>query len=131
MLQWKEEYRVGIAEIDAQHQKLIEIANQAYLLLKNDLMTDKYDQIVAIIEELKNYTVYHFKYEEEYMKSIGYKKLFSHMVLHGDFIEKVNSVNLSEIDNNQNQSLVKIMDFVCDWLVSHIMKEDKLINSNN
>lgn len=127
MLQWREDYLVGIAEIDEQHKKLVEIANRAYALLKNDLISDKYDQIVEIIEELKQYTVYHFKFEEAYMKRIGYKKMFSHIVLHGDFLEKVNSVNLSEVDDNQDEYLLKILDFVCDWLVSHIVREDKLI----
>ncbi len=127
MLKWKEEYLVGIDSIDEQHMKLIEIANRAYALLKNEFITDKYDKIVEIIGELKDYTVYHFSFEEEYMKSIGYKKLFSHIVLHGDFLEKVNAVNLDEIDNNQNEYLTRIMDFVCNWLVSHIVREDKLI----
>ena len=53
MLQWKEEYEVGVAEIDEQHQKLIDIANRVYELMRNELALDKYDQIVEILQELK------------------------------------------------------------------------------
>ena len=129
VLQWKEEYLVGVDLIDEQHMKLIEIANRAYALLKNELITDKYDQTIEIIEELKAYTVYHFNCEEEYMKSIGYKKIFSHSILHREFLDKVSAVNLNEVDDDQNQNLIKIMNFVCDWLVSHIIREDKLITA--
>lgn len=71
MVQWSEEYVIGIEKIDEQHKRLFEIANEAYKLLKDQFLIDKYDRIVAIIKELKDYTKYHFQYEEEYMKSIG------------------------------------------------------------
>lgn len=45
MIQWREEFALGVPAIDEQHQKLFEIANLAYALLKNELIMDKYDQI--------------------------------------------------------------------------------------
>jgi len=131
MLQWKDEFAVGIEFIDEQHRHLIDIANQASELMDNDLITDKYDHIVAIIAELKDYTIYHFKSEEDYMAETNYKKRFSHMILHDDFIRKVEEVNFNDVDINQNDYIRGIINFVCDWLVTHIMKEDKLVNPAN
>ena len=45
--------------------------------MQDEYSIDKYDQIIEIIEELKDYAVYHFKSEEEYLTKIQYKKLFS------------------------------------------------------
>jgi hemerythrin len=129
MIQWKESYRIGVEEIDQQHQRLFEIANQAYDLLKNDLLTDKYDRIVRIIEELRDYTIYHFGYEENYMASIKYKKMLSHKVIHDDFIAKINEVNLDNVDENQDQYLTELLDFVVQWIEQHILGTDKLIVS--
>jgi len=129
MVTWKDEYSIGVTEIDEQHKKLFEIVNRMQVLLCDELILDKYDSIIAIINELKEYTIYHFKTEEEYMIKIGYKKLFSQKVLHHDFVEKINSIDLSQIDNDQNNYLNEILYFVCDWLVTHILKEDKLINA--
>lgn len=67
MLYWKEEYSIGIDLIDAQHKHLFDIGNEAYKLLKSDLCLDKYDKIIEIIEDLRQYTKFHFKTEEEYM----------------------------------------------------------------
>lgn len=131
MIQWKESYRIGVEEIDKQHQKLFEIANQAYDLLKNDMLVDKYDRIVSLIEELRDYTVYHFGYEENYMASINYKKRLSHKVIHDDFIAKINEVNLDNVDENQDQYLTEILDFVVQWIEQHILGTDKLIVSVN
>lgn len=127
MIQWKDDYRIGVAAIDEQHQKLFEIANRAYQLLKNGLLLDKYDHIIAIFEELRDYTVYHFNSEEEYMASIKYKKLLSHKVYHDDFIEKVNGIDFDQVDENQDKHLMDVLDFVASWIEEHILGHDKKI----
>lgn len=127
LITWRDEFSIGVSEIDDQHRKLFDIANRAYTLLKNQLLVDKYDAIVAIIDELKEYTAYHFNYEQEYMARIGYKRLLSHKVLHDDFIEKINSINLNKIDEDQEQYLLDILDFVVKWIEGHILGQDKKI----
>jgi len=129
MLKWKDEYCIGIDKIDNQHKHLFEIGNRAYDLLNDQFRLDKYDRIVEIIEELRQYTIYHFKSEEEYMQSISYKKFFSQKVQHDYFIKKINEVDLSEIDENQDAYLKDLLAFVFEWILKHILEEDKMINS--
>ena len=129
MVIWKHDYDIGIPAIDEQHKKLFDIANAIDKLLNNELMTDKYDHIVAIIEELQDYTSEHFAAEEAYMLANKYPKFLSHKVLHNEFIEKMGSIDLAKIDNEQNAYLKEILKFVIEWLVDHILKEDKLISS--
>ena len=130
MLQWKEEYEVGVAEIDEQHQKLIDIANRVYELMRNELALDKYDQIVEILQELKEYTVYHFHFKEGLMQKAKYKKRFSHKILHQNFLAQVEAVDLSAVDENQEAYLVQIMDFIANWLIDHIVGEDKKVGQS-
>ena len=130
MLQWKEEYEVGVAEIDEQHQKLIDIANRVYELMRNELALDKYDQIVEILQELKEYTVYHFHFEEGLMQKAKYKKRFSHKILHQNFLAQVEAVDLSAVDENQEAYLIQIMDFIANWLIDHIVGEDKKVGQS-
>ena len=130
MLQWKEEYEVGVVEIDEQHQKLIDIANRVYELMRNELALDKYDQIVEILQELKEYTVYHFHFEEGLMQKARYKKRFSHKILHQNFLAQVEAVDLSAVDENQEAYLIQIMDFIANWLIDHIVGEDKKVGQS-
>lgn len=44
MYQWKDEYVLGIEEIDNQHRRLIEIANQIYAIMQDQWRTDKYNR---------------------------------------------------------------------------------------
>lgn len=127
MYEMKPEYYTGIDFIDEEHAKLFSIANKAYELLMNDFIPDKYDYIVDVINELRDYTQFHFDHEESYMQSIGYKRLLSQKVAHDDFIEKINEYDADNIDENQKESLLELLEFLNTWLVEHIFKKDKLI----
>jgi hemerythrin len=127
MFEMKEEYKLGVPHIDAQHEKLFEIGNRAYQLLKDSFSSDKYDKIVAIINELSEYTVIHFRDEEAYMESINYKKLFTQKMEHADFIKTVSEIDFNKMDDNQDEYLMGILDFVAKWLAGHIIEKDLLI----
>jgi hemerythrin len=127
MYEFKEEYKTRIDFIDEQHKVLFEIADKTYNLLKNDFTLDKYDKIVALIEELQNYTVFHFNAEEKYMESINYKRMFTQKVEHEAFIKRIKDVDFSKIDQDQDEYIISILQLLNDWLTGHIFENDKLI----
>ena len=130
MYEMKDEYLTGIEFIDNEHRRLFEIAEQTYQLKNEEFISDKYDQIKALLEELKDYTQMHFAHEEEYMQSIGYKKLFTQKVQHQAFIDWLEEQNLDEIDSefeNQDAVVDNILKYLTDWLIHHILETDKQI----
>lgn len=127
MYEMKDEYKTGIDFIDKQHARLFEIADEAYNLLNNDFTIDKYDNVVEIIDELKDYTKFHFESEEKYMASINYKRRFTQKIEHDNFIKKLEEVDYRKIDENPDQFVLKILEFLNTWLTEHIIHNDKLI----
>lgn len=127
MYEMKPDYFTGIDFIDEEHRKLFEIANTAYELLMNEFIPDKYDYIMEVVDELRDYTKYHFDHEEAYMTSIKYKRFLSQKVYHDEFIEKINEYDSEIVDENQKDSLLELLEFLTTWLVEHIYKQDKLI----
>lgn len=127
MYEMKPEYYTGIKFIDEEHKMLFDIANRAYELLMNEFIPDKYDYIMEVVDELRDYTKYHFDHEETYMQSIKYKRILSQKVYHDDFIDKINEYDSDIIDENQKESLLELLEFLTTWLVQHIYKQDKLI----
>lgn len=130
MYEMKPEYYTGLVEIDEQHTELFRIADEAYTVLKDEFISDKFDNIVAIIGRLKEYAIKHFADEEAYMQSIRYKKFLSHKIEHDDFIEKLEALDFEQMDRNQTETLVNLLEFLSDWLVHHILEKDKLISQN-
>ncbi|MGB9819019.1 MAG: bacteriohemerythrin [Thermovenabulum sp.] len=75
------------------------------------------------------YAKYHFKSEEEYMEKIGYKRLLSHKFEHKDFIEKIDSIDIFKIDQNQESYIIELLEFIVNWISNHILEKDKKITA--
>lgn len=127
MLIWNDSCSIGMDMIDAQHKHLFEIGNKAYALLKNGLQTDKYGDIILIVEELRNYTKYHFKCEEEYMIKINYPGYEEQKKDHINFIKELEKINLYNVDKNQQKYVEDLLHFVFGWILEHIIEKDRLI----
>ncbi|MBO5292229.1 MAG: hemerythrin family protein [Lachnospiraceae bacterium] len=131
MYEMKDEYLTGVPMIDEEHTRLFEIAEEAYQISKQEFVPDKYDQIQAVLDELKDYTVLHFEHEEAYMESIKHKKLYTQKIQHEGFRRKLEElVRLDELEGDQQEQdkvIDDILKFLTDWLVSHILNNDKLI----
>lgn len=122
-----DKFKTGIPMIDEEHKTLFDIIGKIYKAIEADLVHDKFDLILDILDELKEYTIVHFADEENYMKEIGYEGLSQQVILHEKFIETLNEVNLDHVDDNQEEYLYEVLNFLQNWLVNHILKVDKLI----
>jgi len=125
-----EKYLTHISFIDEEHKKLFDIIREANNLIENDLLHDKYDQIIAILGQLREYTETHFSHEEKYMWDIGYPNLPSQIATHTAFIDKISSIDFNELesmDENQQKYLSDLIDYLLNWLSNHILGADRLI----
>lgn len=119
--EWKDNYSVGIKEIDDQHKKLFEIVNQLYNAFQYNTQNE---EMMEILENLASYTKYHFKTEENLFTKYNYGQQKEHIALHEEFVDKVKKW----IDANKagkTSITYEIMNFLRNWLVNHIQDEDK------
>ena len=129
MLSFSNDYLIGVDMIDQEHRRLFEILGELNELNSDEFMYDKYDAILNVLEELKDYTVKHFEDEERYMKEIGYKGLEQQQKVHQAFIDKLEVINLEDLDDNQQGYIDELIDFLASWLINHIMKMDQKITA--
>ena len=121
LIAWKDEYSVGIKELDAQHQQLIELSNQ----LETAIIERKTRKIMGdILEGLGNYTIEHFGYEERLFAQYNYPDMISHIKEHKEFIEKVEKLN-KEYKLGKISMSVQMLAKIKDWVVNHILVSDK------
>lgn len=122
-----EEYKTGISFVDKEHKELFRIIGEVNDLVKDDFKPDKFDDIVKLIHELRDYTEYHFKDEEEHMKSIHYEGLEMQQLQHEAFVERLREVNLEAVDEGQQEYLEELLEYLTGWLINHILRMDKKI----
>lgn len=129
MLKWKNEYSVNVASIDEQHKKLIETGSRIAELLSLSGNTDNYDEIMLIIQELKDYVVYHFDFEEKLLQKHNYGSLDEQHFEHYFFTKKLDSISRKDIDSDQKDAILEIYNFVINWITDHILKSDMKYSS--
>lgn len=99
-------------------------------LIHEELLHDKYDEIMRLLAELRQYTEFHFSDEEALMEQISYPGFEAQKRAHSAFVERLVEIDLSELDamdDNQQEYLVNLIDFLLAWLSNHILGSDKKI----
>ena len=125
--EFTEDYLTGIALVDAEHKELFHIVDKANKLVKSFDELSGYDNIIEILNELKEYTKEHFTDEEEYMEGIQYEGLSAQKRAHEAFIDKLENIDLDQIDANPQEYLQELLEFLLGWLINHILYTDKKI----
>lgn len=125
-----EKYHTGIDLVDNEHRRLFEIIHDTNDLIHAELLHDKYDEIMRLLAELKDYTEVHFHDEEALMERIHYPELDAQKRAHTAFVERLVEIDLSELDDmddNQQEYLIDLIQFLAGWLINHILGSDKKI----
>ena len=125
-----DKYKTGIELVDDEHAHLFEIIRDTNDLIHAELLHDKYDEIMRLLAELKNYTEFHFHDEEMLMERIHYPQLEAQKRAHSAFVGRLVEIDLSELDdmdNNQQEYLLDLIQFLLGWLSNHILGADKKI----
>ncbi len=120
IINWKNEFSVGVKEMDDQHKKLLGMINR--LIEEQHTLTDP-KTIANLLMEMTDYAQVHFRAEEYLMAEYGYDKKKQQELQHQAFIDKTVSF-YSASDMGPNILSVALLNYLSTWLVNHILKED-------
>ena len=120
--EWSDKFSVHNEIIDQQHQTLFKLAHKAYKIANAHTTRN---EVKSIITEFFDYMKTHFRDEEQYMQIIGYPRLEAHKKIHRALIADMASM-VKNI-HSANEIKDKILVIARDWLLTHILQEDMLI----
>jgi hemerythrin len=118
---WKDSYSVNVQEIDVQHKEITNMLNDLYDAF---LQKEHETKIGEIIGKLTEYALYHFETEEKYFHQFSFPKMEEHVQEHRNFTEKVKLFR-QEYDRNKGALTYKLINFLREWLMNHILISDK------
>jgi hemerythrin-like metal-binding protein len=121
LINWRDSFSVRNDLIDSQHKKLVDIINQFHAFYKEGASDEK---LKTIIIELNSYTDYHFKTEEGILQAANYPNLTAHKIAHAKLMEKLEQIHKDFVGGKKNFNF-EMMHFLKDWLINHILDEDK------
>ena len=124
-LKWCDEYKIGVELIDNEHKEIVDNFEQLYKRINEGNGLQHYADMLRFIEK---YVSFHFYHEEEFQKKIGYQEIESHMAEHRNFKMQVEQLIQKQKDDTiTNKDLVILVVFIKEWLIHHILVEDKKI----
>jgi len=129
IFQWKDEYGINIKGIDEQHKKLFEICRRISDYVLERQLPVKDEGIFVILNELKEYTDFHFKYEEKFMEECSYPYLKTHRNEHNMLIEKIRKMEEKFSGDIKRENLIELVNLVFEWITHHILINDKKIEA--
>ncbi|MDT8316429.1 MAG: bacteriohemerythrin [bacterium] len=121
LIEWTEEFSVGIEEIDNQHQKWISIVNELH---DSIIKTRGISALKELIREMEEYTDLHFSTEEEMLEKAEWPELDRHKRIHFSFKQQVMQLK-RDIYAGELVLRSQVMSVIKNWLVEHILKEDR------
>ena len=118
---WDKSMSVGVDKLDQQHRVLLRLINRVH----SDAEDANTQNIVnSSIPLLIKYTKEHFVEEEEQMIMADYPHLEEHQLKHKRLTEQVLKL-ARDIENGMNIEAEDLGIFLKNWLLDHIMQEDK------
>jgi hemerythrin len=126
---WKEQYELGVPQVDAQHKELFRRVESFLQVLRSDnSWNEKIPKINETLEFMKGYVVEHFRDEEEYQLSIDYPGYEAHKQIHNDMVNYVQEVSKQYEQSNTDESLMQQFGGrLLAWLINHVAAEDQRI----
>lgn len=120
---WSNRYKLGVPEIDAQHQRWF-VLTEAFMQLARNRQADR-EVIEAALVDAADYAKEHFANEEALMRKVRYpvSEYRRHCDIHLKFRTHVESITEKWVAG-QTVEATEIASFMSQWLIGHILSTD-------
>ncbi len=116
--EWRDEYMLRVQEMDEEHKILVGFINKFIDTLNEDILSET----KLAFQNMCEYTIKHFADEEAFMASMNYQEIDAHKRIHTRLLAQMGSYGEQLERGELNEQ--KLVAFLKNWLVSHIMGVD-------
>ncbi len=120
LLEWKQEYSVGVAAMDDEHREMMDLINDIYAKLASDPDADQVDECLG---DIYNTISLHFALEEKLMRNNRYSEYAAHKDDHEVLLDQIRDLMDDYHDDPQSGS-GRLAEGLADWFVAHFSTFD-------
>ena len=120
-LLWSDDFSIGIASIDHEHQELIKLINVICDALEANVKVDIPKDV--LFDELYTKISAHFALEEKIMRDQDYDRFQEHKADHEKLLDELREIMDNEEDSGSD-SAEKLVKTLSDWFGIHFKTED-------
>lgn len=118
---WEPRFLTGIASIDGQHQRLVELINR----LGGVRVEADEAALPGIVDEIRAYAAYHFRTEDGVWESFGLDRQVQahHREKHCGYVAQLDCLQ-NDFSGSPDQRAGLLHAYLSSWLILHILGED-------
>lgn len=117
-MKWTNDLELGIEVIDNQHRRIVEYINDLHLAIDKQSRVE----VGEVLEQLVEYTMSHFAFEEDLLEQSGYPFQHAHKKVHELFNRKIEDFQY-RFDLGEDVSR-HLLTTLRAWLINHIKRDD-------
>ena len=121
MIEWSNEYSVGVSVMDEEHKGFIGIINKVIAARQRNYSQEEVEEVLS---GLVKFAKEHFKAEEAYMSKFEYSDYLLHYNEHLNFSLHMIIYN-NQVINGEYNIMDELYNYLQEWFVHHIQKTDK------
>ena len=121
---WSEKFNTGLAVVDEQHRRLVELINEVAGEL---VFAPDEARLRTVLQGLIDYAEYHFRCEEAlWAKHLnGLPAEAAHRRAHHAFAQDVQRILEDRSRPDLGERIEALLDFLVRWLAAHILESDR------
>lgn len=126
LIEWKDEYSVGVASVDLEHRELIELINDLHALIGENASTE---EVVSMLGEIFAQISAHFALEEKYMRESRYPLFQEHKADHEILLDELRDImDLVEDDGSYDEQ--GLSQDLQRWFTEHFRTHDAKLHQH-
>lgn len=120
LIEWREEYSVGVPAVDYEHKGLIKLINDAHERLQSRQSADTVQECLG---EIYAQISSHFALEEEIMRRRDYDRYLQHKADHERLLEEIRDI-MDAVEDAGTYDPQQLAEALGRWFGEHFRTED-------
>ncbi len=120
LLKWRDDYSIGVAQIDNEHRQLFDVINEFHDQKQGAVASH---DILQMLNKLIQYSESHFRNEEGIMRSMDYADVDQHHQQHDALVGAIFDL-AAEVEAGKGTVDLSLHTFLKNWLLDHILQHD-------
>jgi hemerythrin-like metal-binding protein len=125
LVEWRDDFNIGIDEVDFEHKEMINLINKSYEEAKKEGSSEAVmDSLGDIFEKISA----HFALEEKVMKELEYDQFEDHKEDHERLLDSIRDI----MDEYADETVLDDEKFglsLKEWFINHFSNKDARLHS--
>ena len=126
LIEWREEFALGVPAVDHEHRELIELINETHARMVDKASPEAVSEFLG---EIHARIAAHFALEEKIMREVGYDRLDPHKEDHEHLLDEIRDL-MDDCEAGSGFDEANLATRLRDWFTGHFRTEDARLHKH-